>query len=78
MCLREDNRFKTWGHQFGLFLEDGIWQCKGRLENVEVFIFHKVPYVVGERTAVLVVEDAHQRVMHNGVKETLTEVRSKY
>ena len=26
----------------------------------------------------LVVTDAHQRVQHNGVKETLVEVRSKY
>ena len=77
MCLREDNCFKTWEHQFGLFLEDGIWRCKGRLE---VSYSTRYPMLLAKEHyfAVLVVEDTHRRVMHNGVKETLTEVRSKY
>ena len=46
MCLREDNCFKTWGHQFELFLKDGVWRCKGRLENAEVSYATRYPIIV--------------------------------
>jgi len=28
--------------------------------------------------SLLIVKDAHERVMHNGVRETLTQIRSNY
>ena len=80
VCLREDNHFKIWEHQFGLFLMDGAWRCKGRLGNADISYSTRYPALLMKEHhfTVLIVKDAHRRVMHNGVKETLTEVRSKY
>ncbi len=64
--------------QFNLFMDDrGVWHCDGRLANA------KLPYAVkllpkDHPIASLIVKQAHERVLLNGVKETLTETRSKY
>ena len=63
--------FDSLKHQFGLFLEDReLWRCGGRLQHVDISFAAKYP--------ILIVQDAHQRVSHNGVKETLTEIRQRY
>ena len=79
--LTKDKRFVEWKQQFGLFLDQmGIWRCGGRLVNAELQYNTKHPIFISKyhHLAVLIVRGAHERVFHNGVKDTLTEVRAKY
>ena len=79
-CLEVDKHFLIWQRQFGLYLEDKVWRCKGRLGNTDLPYSAKYPILLHKsyHLSLLIVRDAHNRVMHDGVKETLTEIRSKY
>ena len=59
---------------------DKMWRCKGRLGNANLPYYTKYPALLPKHhhLTALIIRDAHVRVMHNGVKETLTQVRSKY
>ena len=77
--LVQDNRFSDWKTQFGLYLgESGVWRCKGRLCNANLPVTTKFPIILpnSHHFTTLVVMDCHKRVMHRGVKETLTELRT--
>ena len=79
--LTEEKSFFEWKKQFGLFLDQaGIWRCGGRLGNAELQYDTKHPVFLSKHhhLAVLIVRSAHEKVFHNGVKDTLTEVRAKY
>ena len=70
-----------WHQQFGLFLDGhGVWRCGGRLTNADIPPTAKNPILLDSQHyfTTLIVREAHSRVMHNGVKETLTELRSRY
>ena len=70
-----------WRTQFLLFLDkDEIFRCGGRLGNSELPYTTRHPILLprGHPFTILVVRRAHQRVVHSGVKDTLTEVRSQY
>lgn len=78
--LSQDRLFETWKRQFNLFIDDnGVWRCGGRLQNADLPYSTKYPVLLDRRhhLTALIVKDAHGRVQHNGVKETLTETRSK-
>lgn len=73
--------FDSLKYQLGLFLDDkGLWRCGGRLRNVELPYSTKYPILLphGHPVSALVVNYAHRCVCHNGVKETLAEVRRRY
>ena len=79
--LVQDDRFSDQKTQFGLYLnESGVWRCKGRLCNADLPVTTKLPIILpnGHRFTTLVVMNCHKRVMHGGVKETLTELRTKF
>ena len=80
--LVQDKKFdEDWKLQFGLFLDSaGVWRCRGRLENADLPACTKHPILLtgGHHFASLQVLDCHKRVMHSGVKETLTEVRMRF
>ena len=79
--LMQDKQFDKWKKQFGLFLDQtGIWRCGGRLGNADILYGTKHPILLSKQHFLtkLIVRNAHERVMHNGVKDTLTEVRSKF
>ena len=70
--------FESLRNQFNLFIdEQGLWHCGGRLANAEIPYPTKHPVLLPRSHPLtsLIVCDAHNRVQHNGVKETLTEVR---
>ncbi|XP_011405271.1 PREDICTED: uncharacterized protein LOC100637172, partial [Amphimedon queenslandica] len=72
---------RKWKEQYGAFKDQqGIWRCGGRIDNAEVTFEVKHPILLPNRHyfTKLVVKRAHERLMHSGVKETLTELRSKY
>ena len=67
--------------QLGLFKDEkGIIRCRGRLGNSQASYDTKFPALLSRNHHVtsLIIRYCHERVMHNGLKETLTEVRSKY
>ena len=67
--------------QFNLFKDEkGLWRCKGRLSNVNTSYAVKNPILISRShpLATLIVRDAHNRVFHNGIRETLTEIRQKF
>ena len=79
--MLSDPRFVSWKQQLGFFLDhDGLWRCGGRLSiaNIPYSTKHSVLLNRKHPFTVLIIRYAHERVMHNGVRETLTEIRSKY
>ena len=72
---------KTLTKQFNLFEdEQGVWRCGGRLANSEIPYATKYPILIPKSHPItsLIARQAHERVLHNGVKETLAEIRSKF
>ena len=78
--LASDNNFEKLKKQFNLFEDRGVWRCGGRLAYADVPFQEKYPVLLpkNHHLATLVVRAAHERVFHNGVKDTLTEVRSRF
>ena len=58
----------------------GIWRCKGRLENADLAgcETHPILLPTNHCFTALVVRHCHERVKHAGVRETLTELRSRF
>ena len=78
---RSFTNLKNLTKQFNLFKDEhGVWRCGGRLANIEVPFKTKFPILVprSHYLSTLIVKQAHERVLHDGVKETLTEIRSKF
>ena len=74
---------KTLTKQFNLFKDEkGVWRCGGRLANTNTEIPYTVKYPIlllkTHPLTTLIVKQAHERVCHNGVRETLAETRAKY
>ena len=77
----QDKNFDTWKRQFNLFLDaHGIWRCGGRLAKANLSYSSKHPVLLSKNhpLTALIIKNAHNRVFHNGVKDTLTEIRSRY
>lgn len=78
--LVDDKDFKSQQWQFNLFLDDkGVWRCR-RLTNSDVPYATKHPILLLRTHPLtsLILRQAHDRVCHNGVKETLTETRRRF
>ena len=57
-----------------------LLRCKGRLQNATIPIDAKHPIILPQDHYLteLIIRDCHQRVLHNGMKETLTEMRTRF
>ena len=67
--------------QLKLFLDDeGDIRCGGRIHNAPVSEEAKFPYLLPPKIPYtrLLVEDAHERLLHSGVCATITYLRQKY
>ena len=81
VTLTQERRFDSWKKQFGLFVDEAnVWRCGGRLTNANLPYATTHPVLLSRKHPLtsLIVKNAHERVQHNGVKETLTEIRAKY
>lgn len=60
--------------------EDGVLRCKGRIQNSTLPYSIKFPVLLPRKHhfTELVILHSHGTVKHNGIRETLTEVRSNY
>lgn len=79
--LLKEGNFKLWKQQFGLFIDDaGIWRCNGRLMNSDLPCEAHTPILLNKEHHLtkLIILNAHDRVLHNGVAETLNEIRTRY
>ena len=71
----DDKKFNLWKNQFCLFQDDDkIWHC---IQNTDVSYAARHPSLLHPLTTLLV-KRSHERVMHGGVKATLTELRSHF
>ena len=71
----------SWKHRLNLFVdESGIWRCSGRMSKSCLLSSARNPTLLDKHHYLtrLLVTDAQLRVFHDGVKETLTELRSQY
>ena len=79
--LTSNTKFRNWEGEFGVFPDpSGIFRCGGRLANAELSESEKRPALLdaSHYVTLLIVRACHESVHHNGVKETLTELRSRF
>ena len=79
--LSKNPKFEIWRKQFGIFNDSqGIMRCNGRLSKADLPSSMKHPVLLdkGHHITSLIVQDSHKRVMHGGVKLTLTELRARF
>ena len=71
-----DEKFNVHYQQLAVFCDkDDVWRCKGRLHHADLPESSKHPILLDKSNyfTTLIVRDCHARVMHSGVKATLTE-----
>ena len=79
--LLKENKFSQWKQQFDMFVDnEGLWRCKERLSESDITEFAKYPILVdaSHHITALIVKSCHEKVLHGGVKDTLTELRSRF
>ena len=79
--LPENENFPLLRQQLGLYLDDErIWRCGGRMSNSTLSPSAQNPILLDttHHLTKLLVLEAHERVLHDGVRETLSELRSQY
>ena len=79
--LPDHKDFPAWKHKLGLFTDgDGVWRCGGRMSKSSLPPSAQNPILLDKdhHLTALLIMDAHRRVLHNGVCETLAELRSMY
>ena len=77
--IKSDNNFKQLSKDLQLFEMNGVLCCKGRLENAPVPFSTRFPIFLPKcYVTQLIIGQYHRLVGHNGVKETLNEMRSKF
>ena len=68
-------------NQFNLYIDEkGVLRCRTRIKNAQVRDSTKKPILLPPRNpySELLIKDSHERVFHNGVRETLNMLRQKY
>ena len=79
--MTQEKHFEDWKEQYDVFCNDkGVLRFRGRLGNSEFQYGTQNPIILSKQyhLALLIIRQAHEKVFHNGVKDTLTEVRAKY
>jgi hypothetical protein len=79
--MTSNHRFKYWNQEFGVFTdEQGILRCGGRISNANLPYGTKHPILLdaNHEFSILLIKDCHWKVKHNGVKDTLTELRARF
>ena len=67
--------------QLGIYRDEhNVLRCKGRLSNASLRFDTRRPILLPREhhLSVLIIQDCHNKVMHNGTKETLLELRSRF
>ena len=67
-------------NQFNLYIDEaGVLRCRTRIKNAQVRDSTKKPILLPSRNpySELLIKDSHEKVFHNGVRETLNMLRQK-
>lgn len=79
--VREEEKFEKTSHSLGLFEDEkGILRRRGRLHKAPLKYHPRFPAIIARKHqfTVLMIKRSHSKVMHNGVKETLTDLGSRF
>ena len=78
LSLLSNERYSAWKQQFRH--QSGLLRCQGRLANADIPYETRYPVLLSptHHLTTLIVKECHEQVKHNGVKETLTQLRSRY
>ena len=79
--LRRVENFKNVSYQLDLFEdEDGLWRCGGRLAKSNLPYSVVYPYIIPTEHyfATLIVLKSHDNVKHNGVRDTINNLREEF
>ncbi|KAL9975369.1 hypothetical protein ACROYT_G012524 [Oculina patagonica] len=79
--LEEREKSSSTWEQLAVFKdEQGVLRCKGRIQNSSLPYSAKFPILLPRKQhfTKLVIMQAHGNVKHNGVRETLTEIRAQF
>ena len=72
--------FPAYVTQFGLFLDNGIIKCEGRLNNATLPVNTRNPILqpAKHEFTCLLIKQSHESVKHSGIGDTLTTIRERY
>ena len=70
----------TYVTQFGLFLDEDVIKCKGRLNNAPLPVNTRNPILLPAKHEFthLLIKQSHECVKHSGISDTLTALRERY
>ena len=70
----------TYVSQFGLFLENGVVKCKGRMNNAEFLGSARNPILLPAKHdfVQLIIKKVHASVKHCGLRDTRTTIRERF
>ena len=77
----ESPRFESLKNQLGLYTDDnGLLRCKGRFQNATIPFNAKYPVLLpaDHYLTARIIDDCHKRVLHNGPREALAGLRSRF
>ena len=81
LSVTRDKNFENLKHNLRVFEdEQGILRCGGRLESAPLPFETKHPILLSRESEFtrLLIRNAHEIVKHNGVRETLSQLRTQY
>ena len=66
--------------QFGLFLDQGVMKCKGRMNNSELPVNARNPILLPAKHEFvrLIIKDVHESTHHSGIRDILTTIRERF
>ena len=77
--LHLNKKFENWRREFDFFTDrDGVLSCGGRLSHADLPYSVKHPILLDANHGFMVVRSCPESVVLDGVKATLTELRSKF
>nr|XP_047139172.1 uncharacterized protein LOC124815072 [Hydra vulgaris] len=78
--IMTNKNFKQLKNNLGLRVVDGIIRCHGRMDNAPIPRDAKFPIFIphSSRLSKFLIVYFHKLVKHNGLKETLSELRTKF
>ena len=78
--MRSETNYKQISQQLGVYEENNLLRCKGRIEyaNIEYDAKHPILLPREHYLTELIILNCHERVHHNGLAATLSELRSRF
>ena len=76
----KQGNYKQLKKELNLQVEDKIIRCIGRLKNAPLSYDARFPILLPKNNAFsdLIIKHCHQNVLHNGMKETVNELRNRF